>query len=260
MPPATDSVEEAARRYLKEHHAALAADEQRERAEEEARRGTSAPPVKGCRAERGVTMPLPAARLPRAPQTPPAPDAADEGPSGEEMALAAGQGVYSDPTGSVEVNIQTAEVYLRGRMVMPVPDDIAAMDDFQAVFGTSKPLCAMIANQVCCRPRACHVSRVPPRAVPTPRALRPVAPQVDRRWIQIYDGGFIYDIAAWTPVLSTAAGAAAEEAAAQRIRSLIRGVKAAGDAGAPGNAAGASAGGGGGGRGGGGGGGAQGKL
>lgn len=39
--------------------------------------------------------------------------------------------LWRDPTGSTEVNLQTSEVYLHGRMVMPVPADIAKHRDFQ---------------------------------------------------------------------------------------------------------------------------------
>jgi hypothetical protein len=37
-------------------------------------------------------------------------------------------------------------VYLNGRMVMPVPDDVTCHRDFTEVFGTETPLCAIVAK------------------------------------------------------------------------------------------------------------------
>lgn len=79
-------------------------------------------------------------------------------------------GLFRDPSGATEVNLQTAEVYMRGRMAMPVPEDIARMDDFQRVFGMEVPLCAVMATTT------------------------------NRRWVKVFQRGFIYDVHAWTPV------------------------------------------------------------
>ena len=38
------------------------------------------------------------------------------------------------------------QVYLNGRMVMPVPDDVTCHRDFTEVFGTETPLCAIVAK------------------------------------------------------------------------------------------------------------------
>ena len=56
------------------------------------------------------------------------------------------QGLYRDGSGTLEVNVQTTEVYLRGRMLSPVPALVAQHPDFQAVFGTAAPHCAIVAD------------------------------------------------------------------------------------------------------------------
>jgi hypothetical protein len=57
------------------------------------------------------------------------------------------RGVYKDPSGSLEVNIQTAEVYVQNRMLMPCPSDVVANADFSAVFGRDVvPNCSVIDN------------------------------------------------------------------------------------------------------------------
>lgn len=75
-------------------------------------------------------------------------------------------GLYQDTSGNLEVNLQTAEVrcalvtgpssmrgsprcrqvYIRGRTVMPVPPSVVRMPDFEAVFGTASPHCALVAQ------------------------------------------------------------------------------------------------------------------
>ena len=57
------------------------------------------------------------------------------------------RGVYKDPSGSLEVNIQTAEVYVQNRMLMPCPSDVVADADFTSVFGAGVvPNCSVIDN------------------------------------------------------------------------------------------------------------------
>ena len=43
------------------------------------------------------------------------------------------RGVYQDPDGALQVNLQTAEVYIRGRQRIPVPTSISTHTDFKAV-------------------------------------------------------------------------------------------------------------------------------
>ena len=51
--------------------------------------------------------------------------------AGEQAKASAG--LYTDALGNVEVNLQTAEVYLRKRMMMPTPREISAHADFEEV-------------------------------------------------------------------------------------------------------------------------------
>ena len=44
------------------------------------------------------------------------------------------------------VAVAAGQVYLNGRMVMPVPDDVTCHRDFTEVFGTETPLCAIVAK------------------------------------------------------------------------------------------------------------------
>ena len=94
-------------------------------------------------------------------------DAARQAEAGGELAV---NSLWRDPTGSMEVNLQTSEVYLHGRMVMPVPGDITRHKDFQEVFGSETPLCAVVANNR------------------------------NRRWFRIYLKGYIYELMAWRSV------------------------------------------------------------
>lgn len=58
--------------------------------------------------------------------------------SGEAKKL---NGVFRDPSGVLEVNLQTCEVYVQGRSLMPVPGDVATHDDYSAVFANEHALC-----------------------------------------------------------------------------------------------------------------------
>lgn len=86
-------------------------------------------------------------------------------------------GLYNNPIGSLQLNLQTAEVYMRKRMLMPVPTDIASEPQFKELFdhSASTPYCAFKANDA------------------------------NRRWIEILTSnkdhqGQIYSIMAWTPL------------------------------------------------------------
>lgn len=79
------------------------------------------------------------------------------------------QGLYRDPMNVVVVNLQTAEVYLQNRMLMPVPTDIryrlnslcirdqtqawpdSAHADFLDVFQGGNMFCAVASSNVNCR-------------------------------------------------------------------------------------------------------------
>lgn len=54
--------------------------------------------------------------------------------------------MYRDPSGLMEVNLQTAEVYLWHRLTAPTPDLIARNEDFLTVFPHRTPLCTQVAN------------------------------------------------------------------------------------------------------------------
>ena len=47
------------------------------------------------------------------------------------------RGLYHNPVGSLQLNLQTGEVYMRKRMLMPIPTDIVAHADFKDLFGNS---------------------------------------------------------------------------------------------------------------------------
>ena len=47
------------------------------------------------------------------------------------------RGLYHNPVGSLQLNLQTGEVYMRKRMLMPIPTDIVAHADFKDLFGDS---------------------------------------------------------------------------------------------------------------------------
>jgi thiol-disulfide isomerase/thioredoxin len=81
----------------------------------------------------------------------------------------AAAGLYTDPVGNVEVNIQTGEVYLRKRMLMPTPREISAHPDFESVFHGDQPFCAVTSAKV-----NCH-------------------------WITIIYKNHSYDVMSWTP-------------------------------------------------------------
>ena len=59
------------------------------------------------------------------------------------------RGLYCDPMGSVQVNVQTCEVYLRDRMLMPVPPDISGHPDFKLVFGNDSNSLFCAVREVC---------------------------------------------------------------------------------------------------------------
>lgn len=86
------------------------------------------------------------------------------------------RGLYHNPVGSLQMNIQTGEVYMRKRMLMPIPTDIASHSIFKDLFGDnagSLPYCAFKSNDV------------------------------NRRWIEVLTSnkdGMIYSIMAWTPL------------------------------------------------------------
>lgn len=97
---------------------------------------------------------------------------ADEIPKLEAKGAGQGtknRGLYQDPLGSVQVNLQTAEVYVNNRQLMPVPQDIASHTDFRAVFGDRSLFCAVVSNHV------------------------------NRRVVNIMDASRVYEVAGWTP-------------------------------------------------------------
>ena len=85
-------------------------------------------------------------------------------------------GLFTDPMGNIEVNMQTGEVYLRKRMLMPTPREITSHTDFESVFAGVAPFCAVTsANE-------------------------------NRHWITIIHGEHSYEVMAWTPFQFDEAG------------------------------------------------------
>jgi hypothetical protein len=112
------------------------------------------------------------------------------------------RGLYRDPGGTVEINLQTTEVYLRNRMLMPVPSDIAAHSDFRAVFGSAAgPAPSPIATQP-------KIPGLPPGLMPTPSAAQQssslfcvvAANNIHRRLVTLVHGARAYEVSAWKPL------------------------------------------------------------
>ena len=81
-------------------------------------------------------------------------------------------GLFVDPSGAVQVNLQTCEVYLGKRVLMPTPPDIQAHADFSLAFGDETPFCALKEGRT------------------------------ERRVISIVDGSHTYTVEAWKPLLA----------------------------------------------------------
>jgi hypothetical protein len=95
-------------------------------------------------------------------------------------AAAGSAGLFTDPMGNIEANLQTGEVYLRKRMLMPTPREITAHADFAEVFGGAAPFCAVTsANE-------------------------------NRYWVTIIHGEHSYEVMAWTPFQFDEAGNSAK--------------------------------------------------
>eukprot|EP00975_Prorocentrum_lima_P037582 7904621-Prorocentrum_lima.AAC.1 len=56
-------------------------------------------------------------------------------------------GLFQDPSGGVQANLQTGEVYLQNRMLMPTPADIATHEDFKTIFPSDTPFCALVEGR-----------------------------------------------------------------------------------------------------------------
>jgi hypothetical protein len=98
----------------------------------------------------------------------------------------------------VDVNLQTAEVFLYGRMMVPVDAKLAQFPDFQDVFGTTDlPLCAVVARN-----------------------------KFRDRWVRIYSGGYEYDVQAW----KVPSRSYLDDATPARLNMIDAGVRAARDA------------------------------
>lgn len=72
--------------------------------------------------------------------------AATEAPTEEKV-----NGLFRDGSGSAEVNVQTGEVFLQGRVTAPTPTVVVNMQQFREVFGESIPLCGVEAAKVACQ-------------------------------------------------------------------------------------------------------------
>jgi len=53
-------------------------------------------------------------------------------------------GFYRDTKTGMEVNVQSAEVYVAGRALFPMPAGVSCHAQFQAIFGGNTPLCALM--------------------------------------------------------------------------------------------------------------------
>jgi hypothetical protein len=70
-----------------------------------------------------------------------------EGSSEQDESSSSSRGLYQDPVGGIVVNIQTSEIYLRDRMLMPVPTQMATHPHFLDVFGrNAEPFCAVVSS------------------------------------------------------------------------------------------------------------------
>ena len=87
------------------------------------------------------------------------------------------RGVYRDPAGYVQVNIQTGEVFLQNRMLCPVPTDIAVHPLFAEVLKPS------VSGHMC------HI----------------MSNNVNSRTIRVDVDGVAHDVVAWTPLRSDSA-------------------------------------------------------
>ena len=60
-------------------------------------------------------------------------------------------GVFTSSDGRVEVSLQTLEVSLRHKLLVPVPAEVEQHRDFKAMFDLAKPMCRITATKRACR-------------------------------------------------------------------------------------------------------------
>ena len=86
------------------------------------------------------------------------------------------RGLYRDGVTNYQLNMQTGEVYLHNRVLIPTPSDIVAMPSFKAAALSSSssemPFCSVVSNTT------------------------------QRRHIRIVDTNEMYEIIAWKPLVS----------------------------------------------------------
>ena len=86
------------------------------------------------------------------------------------------RGLYRDAVTNYQLNMQTGEVYLHNRVLIPTPADILAMPSFKAAARASTssemPFCSVVSNTT------------------------------QRRHIRIVDTNEMYEIIAWKPLVS----------------------------------------------------------
>lgn len=86
------------------------------------------------------------------------------------------RGLYRDDVTNYQLNMQTGEVYLHNRVLIPTPGDILAMPSFKAAarasISSEMPFCSVVSNTT------------------------------QRRHIRIVDTNDMYEIIAWKPLIS----------------------------------------------------------
>eukprot|EP00467_Chlorarachnion_reptans_P010822 CAMPEP_0114525784 /NCGR_PEP_ID=MMETSP0109-20121206/22631_1 /TAXON_ID=29199 /ORGANISM="Chlorarachnion reptans, Strain CCCM449" /LENGTH=5518 /DNA_ID=CAMNT_0001707433 /DNA_START=63 /DNA_END=16619 /DNA_ORIENTATION=+ len=108
----------------------------------------------------------------------------------DQEAKGASIGLYRDPMGTVQVNLQTAEVYLRNRMLMPVPADIANHRDFHDVFDAARAK------------KRGQRTGIDSKGSAESLFCAIVENNLNRKLMTIVYGEHVYEVGSWTPIIS----------------------------------------------------------
>ena len=57
-------------------------------------------------------------------------------------------GLFRDATGSVQIDVQTGEIFIKNRSRAPVPSSLASHSNFTAVFGNERPLASLLKSKL----------------------------------------------------------------------------------------------------------------
>eukprot|EP00466_Bigelowiella_natans_P015194 jgi/Bigna1/85176/estExt_fgenesh1_pg.C_20373 len=111
-------------------------------------------------------------------------------------------GLYRDPMGTVQVNLQTGEVYLRNRMLMPVPTDIANHSDFSDVFEVAQDLIAIQQQHQQKKKKKKKDKSSGSSSSSSSLFCAIVENNLNRKLMTIVHGQHVYEIGSWTPIVS----------------------------------------------------------